>query len=130
MKPGTRELQRVGAPDLRPASDLVLGGSLGFVRGLIGADLMQPRLALAESVEAQTRKIMNNLDGLLAPQGLSRRHVVAVTVWLRDFHRFYERFEKVWPECFEPDARPTRQLVGATGLMRDALISMDFVIAR
>jgi enamine deaminase RidA (YjgF/YER057c/UK114 family) len=73
---------------------------------------------------------MSNLDALLAPQQLARADVVAVTVWLRDFHRFALRFESVWAECFEPGQRPTRQLVGATGLGRDALVSMDFVIAR
>jgi 2-iminobutanoate/2-iminopropanoate deaminase len=122
--------QFIDSAGLRPASDLVLAGPLAFVNGLIGADLERPKLALAESVEAQTRHIMRNLDALLAAQGLSRKQVVAVTVWLRDFSRFRERFEKVWPECFMDGQRPTRQLVGATGLVRDALVSMDFVIAR
>ena len=122
--------QFIDSAGLRPASDLVLAGPLAFVNGLIGADLERPKLALAESVEAQTRHIMRNLDALLAAQGLSRKQVVAVTVWLRDFSLFRERFEKVWPECFMDGQRPTRQLVGATGLVRDALVSMDFVIAR
>ena len=122
--------QFIDSAGLRPASDLVLAGPLAFVNGLIGADLERPKLALAESVEAQTRHIMRNLDALLAAQGLSRKQVVAVTVWLRDFSRFRERFEKVWLECFADGQQPTRQLVGATGLVRDALVSMDFVIAR
>ena len=122
--------QFIDSAGLRPASDLVLAGPLAFVNGLIGADLERPKVALAESVEAQTRHIMRNLDALLAAQGLSRKQVVAVTVWLRDFSRFRERFEKVWPECFMDGQRPTRQLVGATGLVRDALVSMACVIAR
>lgn len=125
MKP-----QFIAHPDLRSASDLVLAGPLAFAHGLVGQDLLNPKRALAESVEAQTRQIMSNLDALLAPQQLARADVVAVTVWLRDFHRFALRFESVWTECFEPGQRPTRQLVGATGLGRDALVSMDFVIAR
>ena len=125
MKP-----QFIAHPDLRSASDLVLAGPLAFAHGLVGQDLLNPKRALAESVEAQTRQIMSNLDALLAPQQLARADVVAVTVWLRDFHRFALRFESVWAECFEPGQRPTRQLVGATGLGRDALVSMDFVIAR
>jgi 2-iminobutanoate/2-iminopropanoate deaminase len=125
MKP-----QFIDHPDLRPASDLALAGPLAFAHGLVGQDLLNPKRALAESVEAQTRQIMSNLDALLAPQQLARADVVAVTVWLRDFHRFALRFESVWAECFEPGQRPTRQLVGATGLGRDALVSMDFVIAR
>ena len=122
--------QFIDHPGLRPASDLVLVGPLAFAHGLIGQDLLNPKRALAESVEAQTRQIMSNLDALLAPQQLARADVVAVTVWLRDFHRFVARFENAWTECFEPGQRPTRQLVGATGLRRDALVSMDFVIAR
>jgi 2-iminobutanoate/2-iminopropanoate deaminase len=122
--------QFIDSAGLRPASDLVLVGPLAFAHGLIGQDLLNPKRALAESVEAQTRQIMGNLDALLAPQQLSRADVVAVTVWLRDFPRFAQRFEQVWTECFEAGPRPTRQLVGATGLWRDALVSMDFVIAQ
>lgn len=120
----------IAQPDLRTASDLVLTADLAFAYGLIGCDLRNPRTALAESVEVQTRKIMSNLDDLLAEQGLSRRNVLAVTVFLRDFHRFHVRFEKVWSECFDASCRPTRQLVGATDLFRSALVSMDFVVSR
>lgn len=123
-------LQFIGQPALRPASDLVLAGDLGFIHGLIGSDLDRPQAPLAESVEGQTRQIMSNLDALLAAQGLTRSHVVAVTVWLRDFHRFEARFEKVWKQCFDTTRPPTRQLAGATALVRQALVSMDFVISR
>lgn len=120
----------INSAGLRPGSDLVLAGPLAFAHGLIGEDLHKPQRALAESVEAQTRQIMANLDALLSVRQLSRGDVVAVTVWLRDFHRFAQRFENVWPECFSPGRPPTRQLVGVAGLRRDALVSMDFVIAR
>ncbi len=123
-------LQFIGEPALRPASDLVFTGDLGFIHGLIGVDLTHPKAALAESVEGQTRQIMGNLDALLAAQALNRAHVLAVTVWLRDFHRFEARFEKVWKQCFDTARPPTRQLTGATALVREALVSMDFVISR
>lgn len=123
-------LQFIGQPALRPASDLVFAGDLGLIYGLIGGDLDRPQAPLAESVEGQTRQIMSKLDALLAAQGLTRAHVVAVTVWLRDFHRFEARFEKVWAQCFDPLRPPTRQLAGATALVREALVSMDFVISR
>ena len=60
--------QFIDSAGLRPASDLVLVGPLAFAHGLIGQDLLNPKRALAESVEAQTRQIMGNLDALLAPQ--------------------------------------------------------------
>jgi len=110
-------------------SHITFVGSLAFVYGLIGSDLSNPKIALGESVEAQTQKIMANLDVLLSAHNLTRFDVVAVHVWLREFHRFHERFEGVWTECFGEGASPTRQLVGVSGLMRDALISMDFVVS-
>jgi enamine deaminase RidA (YjgF/YER057c/UK114 family) len=111
-------------------SQITFVGSLAFVYGLIGADLNNPKIALDESVEAQTQKIMVNLDTVLSAYNLKRFDVVAVHVWLRDFHRFRERFEVVWTECFSEGHSPTRQLLGVSGLMRDALVSMDFVINR
>ena len=114
----------------RPAADLVLAGPLAFAHGVLPGELANPKAPLAESVELQARKILSNLDELLAPHGLSRRDVVAVTVWLREHARFAARFEKAWPEFFAAARMPTRQLVGVAGLPREALVSMDFVLAR
>jgi 2-iminobutanoate/2-iminopropanoate deaminase len=113
----------------RRQSDLVLAGDFAFASGVLPTDLGNDAVALPESVEVQARKILGNLDALLAPHGLSRNEVLSVHVWLRDFHRFHERFEKVWTEFFPAARQPVRQTVGVVGLPRDALVSMDFVIA-
>jgi enamine deaminase RidA (YjgF/YER057c/UK114 family) len=113
----------------RQQSDLVLAGRLAFASGVLPIDMGNDTVALPESVEGQARKILNNLDALLSAHGLSREQVLSVQVWLRDFHRFHERFEKVWPEFFPAARQPARQTVGVIGLPRGALVSMDFVIA-
>jgi enamine deaminase RidA (YjgF/YER057c/UK114 family) len=113
----------------RRQSDLVLAGPLAFASGVLPVDMANDTVALPESVEVQARRILGNLDALLSPHGLSRESVVSVHVWLRDFHRFHERFEKVWPEFFPAGRQPTRQTVGVAALPREALVSMDFVMA-
>jgi enamine deaminase RidA (YjgF/YER057c/UK114 family) len=124
-------IQFVPAPagTRRRQSDLVVAGGFAFATGVIPSDPGNDAIALPESVEAQARKILGNLDALLAPRGLSRKEVLSVHVWLRDFHRFHERLEKVWPEFFDIDRQPVRQTVGVVALPREALVSMDFVIA-
>lgn len=124
-------IQFVAAPQgtRRRQSDLVIAGGLAFATGLLPCNLGDDAVPLPEAVEAQARRILANLDALLAPRGLSRNEVLSVHVWLRDFHRFHERLEKVWPEFFEAGRQPGRQTVGVAALPRDALVSMDFVIA-
>ncbi|MFC6522857.1 RidA family protein [Undibacterium arcticum] len=98
----------------RRQSDLVLTGPLAFASGIIGADMTNDAAPLAESVEAQARQILNNLDRLLSPHNLARGDVVAVHLWLKDFQRFHDRLERVWPEfpvrkpAYATDGRSTR----------------------
>lgn len=113
----------------RQQSDLVVAGPIAFAAGVLPGDPANDAVALPETVEAQARKIIANLDALLAPHGLSRADVLSVQVWLRDFQRFHQRFEKAWSEFFPAGRQPVRQTVGVVALPRDALVSMDFVIA-
>ena len=114
----------------RLASDLVLAGGVGFVCGLAPIDLDDDRVPLPEGVEAQTRKILANLDRLLQAAGLGRRHVVAVRVSLTEYPRLYERMNSAYVGFFPPDRLPARSCVGVGHLTRGAQVEMDFVLAR
>jgi len=83
---------------------------------------------LPESVEEQSRQIMRNLDELMIRQSLKREQIVAVQVFLKDFHRFYARFEAIASELFGSEISISKNVVGVVALPRDALISMNFVI--
>lgn len=107
---------------------IVFAGDIGFLNGLLPINLSDANVFLPESVEEQSRQIMRNLDELLARQSLKRDHVIAVQVFLKDFHRFYPRLEAINIELFGSKTLISKNVVGVVALPRDALISMNFVI--
>jgi enamine deaminase RidA (YjgF/YER057c/UK114 family) len=100
----------------------------GFVSGIGPVDLENPAVALPESVEDQTRKILANLEKLLRKRGLSREQVVSVRVHLVEFKRFYERMDRAYSAVFSGAKEPARSCIGVAALTRGALVEMDFIV--
>ncbi len=109
------------------AREIVVTDGWAFVNGVIGCDLDNPRVALAESIEAQTRKLLGNLEALLARGGMSRHDVVSVRLSITQYERFFERMDKAYAGFFSADRPPARSVVGVSHLTRGALVEMDAV---
>jgi 2-iminobutanoate/2-iminopropanoate deaminase len=110
------------------ASDLVVAGEWGFISGLAPIDLQDDRVPLPEGVERQTRKILANLETLLAVAGLDKSSVVSVRVSLVEFPRLFERMNAAYEGFFPVDRLPARSCVGVAHLTRGAQVEMDFVL--
>lgn len=119
---------RKDAARARSASDLVLVDGWGLVAGVLPIDLGDDRVHLPEQVEAQTRKILANLETILGAKGLGKEHVVAVRIALVDPPRLQERMETAYAGFFADGKLPARSLIGVTHLPRGALVSMDFTL--
>ncbi|WP_371349038.1 RidA family protein [Ancylobacter sp. IITR112] len=85
---------------------------------------------LPEGVEAQTRRVMDNLVLVLAGIGLDLSHVLQARVYLTDFKADYPAMNAAYASYFPADRRPARTCVGVTGLARDALVEIDLVARR
>jgi 2-iminobutanoate/2-iminopropanoate deaminase len=112
----------------RVASDIVLMNGWAITSALGPVDLENDRIPLPEGVEAQTRKILSNLETILRAAGLTRDNVVAVRVYLVEAPRLLERMNAAYIGFFRADRLPARSLVGATWLTRGAQVEMDFVL--
>jgi len=100
----------------------------GFISGIGPVEFENPVLALPESVEDQTRKILANLQKILQRRRLSSEHVVAVRIHLIEFKRFYERMNRVYAGFFTGAKVPARSCIGVSALTRGALVEMDFIV--
>ena len=83
--------------------------------------------ALPNGIEAQTRRVMDNLIIVLRGLALDLRHVVSVRVFLTHFEQDYEPMNAVYRSYFPPDRLPARTCVGVTGLARGALVEIDLI---
>jgi 2-iminobutanoate/2-iminopropanoate deaminase len=85
---------------------------------------------LPDGIEAQTRRVMDNLITVLRGLGLGLPHVVSVRAYLTRFDQDYTPMNEVYRSYFPQDRLPARTCIGVTGLARGALVEIDLVARR
>jgi len=113
-----------------PYSPAVEADGWLFVTGQLATDPDDDSRPLPEGIEAQTRKVMNNLRRVLAGVGAGFEHVVCVRAFLTDFARDYAAFNRVYAEFFAPGRLPARTTVGVTDLARGGIVEIDLIARR
>jgi len=120
-----------GAPQpVAPFSHAVEADGWVFITGQMPTWPGDDSRALPEGVEAQTRRVMDNLIIVLNGVGLDMSHVVMARVYLTEFARDYPAMNEAYASYFPPERRPARTCVGVTGLAREALVEIDLVARR
>jgi reactive intermediate/imine deaminase len=113
-----------------PYSHAVEAGGFVFVTGQLATDPDDDSLPVPPGIEAQTRKVMDNLARVLMGCGLTLADVVCVRVFLTEFTRDYATMNAIYASYFPEDRRPARTTVGVTGLARDGIIEIDMIAIR
>ncbi len=85
---------------------------------------------LPVGVEAQTRRVMDNLIIVLDGLGLGLEHVLSCRVYITEFKRDYDAMNTTYKSYFPAHRLPARTCIGVTGLARDALVEIDMVARR
>jgi len=120
-----------GAPaPVGPFSHAVEVDGWLFVTGQMPTDPADDSAPLPHGIEAQTRRVIDNLVLVLRGAGLGLEHVVSTRAYLTHFERDYGPMNAVYRTCFAADRLPARTCVGVTGLARDALVEIDVVARR
>jgi 2-iminobutanoate/2-iminopropanoate deaminase len=113
-----------------PYSHVVDADGWLFVTGQLATDPDDDSLPLPEGIEAQTRKVMDNLKRALAGAGAGFEDVVCVRIFLTNFERDYAAFNRLYTEYFTPDQLPARTTVGVTHLARGGIVEVDLIARR
>jgi reactive intermediate/imine deaminase len=120
-----------GAPTpVAPFSHAVEADGWVFLTGQMPTLPGDDAAPLPDGIEAQTRRVMDNLIIVLRGIGLGLQHVVAVRVFLTRFDDDYASMNAVYSSYFPPDRLPARTCVGVTALARGALVEIDLVARR
>ncbi len=113
-----------------PFSHAVESDGWVLVTGQMPTDPDDDAKPLPAGVEAQTRRVMENLAIVLGELGLGLEHALQMRVYLTDFERDYAAMNAVYASFFPPARLPARTCVGVTGLARGALVEIDLVARR
>ena len=85
---------------------------------------------LPEGIQAQTRRVMDNLAIILSEMQLGLENVLSTRVFLTNFKRDYEPMNNIYKSYFENNRLPARTCVGVTDLALGALVEIDMVARR
>ena len=113
-----------------PYSHAVEAGPFVFVTGQLATDPDDDSLPIPPGIEAQTRKVMDNLARVLGGCGLTLADVVCVRIFLTDFNRDYAGMNDIFSTHFADGRRPARTTVGVTALARGGIIEIDMIAFR
>ena len=85
-------------------SQMVIHGNTVYLAGQVA------RNAGGQPVEAQTRDIVQIIDGLLAQAGSDKSKLLSATIWLADIETF-DQMNRVWDAWVAPGNTPCRACV-------------------
>ena len=108
-----------------PYSQAVAHQGLLFVSGQLGLDPASG--ALAEGIEAQTRRALQNLVAILAAAGRGPQHVLKATVYVANMDDF-ALVNKLYAEVVAPPY-PAREVVQAARLPKNGLVEISAIAA-
>jgi 2-iminobutanoate/2-iminopropanoate deaminase len=101
-----------------------------FLTGQMPTFPDDPDKPLPEGIEAQTKRVMDNLTLILKGLDLDLTNVFQVRIYLTEFERDYEVMNRTYLEYFEPGKLPARTTIGVTGLAVGALVEIDMIAKR
>lgn len=119
-----------GPRPVAPFSHAVEDDGWVILTGQMPTDPEAPDAPLPEGVEAQTRRVMDNLALILGELGLDLSHIVQCRCFLTEFERDYAAFNETYQSYFPQDRRPARTTVGVTALAVGALVEIDCIARR
>ncbi len=119
-----------GSPALGTYSQAIRTGDLVFVTGQTGRDTETGKLE--DGLEAQTRRVLSNIDAILDAAGCTNANIVKVTLLLADIKDF-KTFDQIYAAWLPGDgvtpARPVRTAFQAAALPAGALVMLEVVAA-
>ena len=108
-----------------PYAQAVRSGDLLFLSGQIPLDPATGQL-IGGGIEAQTERVLKNLEAVLEAAGASLKDVVKTTVYLTDLGEF-QAFNAAYARFFGEPPAPARATVQVAALPRGARVEIEAV---
>lgn len=93
------DIQRIDSNER--LSRIVIHGGVAHVAGVTASDR-------SGDIGAQTREVLQKIDGYLAQAGTNKSRLLNVQIWLKDIDRDFAGMNVVWGEWADKANMPTR----------------------
>lgn len=122
-----KTIQTKKAPGaIGPYSQAIVANGFVFCSGQIGLD---PKTGeIVEGIENQTRRVMDNLVGVLSAAGTDLSHVVKTTIYLKNISDF-PLVNSIYAQYFNTH-KPSRATIGVANLPKGAFIEIEAIAVK
>ena len=124
--------QVISTPDspaaIGPYSQALRVGNTLYLAGQIALDPATNQMIADRSIEAETRRVLDNLKAVVEAAGFRMGDIVSTTVFMADLNEF-ARMNAVYATYF-PTNPPARATVQAARLPRDVKVEIAAIAAR
>ena len=122
-------IETQGAPEpIGPYSQAVLQGNTLYVSGQIPVHPETGQL-IKGGIEAETKRVMTNLEAVLSKAGMNFSNVVKCTIFLKDMNDFV-KINKIYGSFFDPVLAPARETVQVARLPKDVGLEISCIAVK
>lgn len=118
---------RAPAP-IGPYSQAVMYGDMLYTSGQIAIDPKSGALVL-DSIEAETKQVMENLSAVLHAADMDFNNVIKTTIFLNDMQQF-AAVNEVYARYFDADTAPARETVQVANLPKYVNVEIGVTAGR
>ena len=108
-----------------PYSQAVLSGNTLYVSGQIPLNPKSGELVM-NSIEEQTKQVMENLKAVLSEAGMSFDNVVKATIFITDMNDF-SKINGIYGSYFSEENAPARETVQVSRLPKDVNVEISVI---
>jgi len=118
--------EKAPAP-IGPYNQAVQFGNMLFISGQIALDPISGDLVQTD-IQAETRRVMENLEAILNAAGMNFSNVLKTTIFLMDMGQFAQ-VNEVYGSYFA-DAAPARETVQVSGLPKGVKVEISMIAGK
>jgi len=121
------QTQKAPSP-VGPYNQAIIHNDTLYASGQIAIDPATGQLITAAGIEAETRRVMENVRAILQEAGLTFHDVLKCSIFVRNMND-YERINAVYAGYFDEATAPARELVEVARLPKDVNIEISVIAA-
>ncbi len=111
-----------------PYNQAVLSGNTLYTSGQIAINPETGELVL-DSIEAETKQVMQNMKELLAAAEMTFENVIKTSIFISDMHNF-SKINAVYGEYFDDATAPARETVEVANLPKFVNVEISMIAVK
>jgi 2-iminobutanoate/2-iminopropanoate deaminase len=116
--------EKAPAP-IGPYNQAVLIGNTLYTSGQIAINPVNNEMVL-ETIEVETKQVMQNMQAVLEAAGMTFENVVKTTIFIMDMNDF-AKINSVYGSYFDEKMAPARETVQVAGLPKNVNVEISMI---